>query len=536
MNAELRRTLTAAGAFLALALVLTWPLCTAPASFIPGGARTDAPNAVWSLWLVHDALSRGVFPLQTNLLDFPDGGRLVVADPLNALLGYPLVALFGPVAAYSLLVIGHLWAAGLFAWRLGRELGGSGWVAGVGYMSAPLLLSHVQNGSSEAVAAGWLPLAAWLLIRAIERGGAGRVLLAALGLFFAALGGSWYGGVGVFVFASMILVWGWPGLPRLILTRRLLPAMVLGALLAAPVAVAIKSVAVAEDGLVDIKNPEDLSRIRRTIGAADPRVWLAPLDFRSPDFLHLEGNPSDRVHTAYLGFVLLALALWPGNRIRGRAAWWWGIAASLVLAMGPVLVINGFPFALGGRAIPLPYAALEGLPGFSSLSLLYRLAALGVLGVAVLADRGKPAFALLVLAEVYLLSPARHLPELTPIPELPAALVLATEPEGAVVNVPVVPGRNFLYEQVLHHKPVTGSLNTSVNRSGLQVLAAARKMRSGELTLSGFVAVAQGLGVRYVVQHKNVMAPEAFLSAILAITRNFEPIAQDDKIAVYRLW
>ena len=229
--------------YLLISLALTWPLARDPAGQVAGGARTDAVNAIWSIWFAEQALSEGRLPLQTHLLNHPFGGRLVVADPLNALIGYPLAHAWGPATAYALLVIAHLCFAGAAAHALGKRLGGGGWVAGIGFMVSPLLLSHVQNGSSEAVAAGWLPLSVLWLVRAVEEGGAARIALAGIGLLLAAIGGGWYAGIGAFLVAGGMLLWGWRDLPWRLSHRRLLPALLLGLSLAAPAAVAIKSVA-----------------------------------------------------------------------------------------------------------------------------------------------------------------------------------------------------------------------------------------------------------------------------------------------------
>jgi hypothetical protein len=217
-------------------------------------------------------------------------------------------------------------------------------------------------------------------------------------------------------------------------------------------------------------------------------------------------------------------------------ALWVTMGLGLILAMGPVVVVGGFPLSIGGKAMPLPYALVEKLPGFSALSLLYRLASVSVLLLAVLADRSRGSWALLILLEVALISPAKKLPDVTTLPELPAAQSLGALPPGAVLNLPIVPGRNFLYEQILHHKPVVGSLNTSVNLPGLQVLSAARKLRAKTIGKEEFSAAAQQAGVRYVVTHKNVMSPEAFVSASTAIAQSFSPVAEDERIVVYQLW
>jgi hypothetical protein len=170
------------------------------------------------------------------------------------------------------------------------------------------------------------------------------------------------------------------------------------------------------------------------------------------------------------------------------------------------------------------------------LSLLYRLATVSALLLAVLADRARPAWALAVMAEVALLSPVRGLPAVTALDEQPAVQALRARPEGAVINLPVLAGRNFLFEQTLHGKAVAGSLNSGLNRAGLRVLSAARRLRAGKLDTPGFTGVARDEGVRYVVFHKNMLMSETFISSWTAIERNFSPIEEDDRVRIYQLW
>ncbi len=511
------------GVYALLAVAITFPLAMNPGTMVAGAMRSDAFNALWNLWFVHDGLARGTLPIFTTLLDFPHGGQIVVADPLNTLLAFPLVSMFGIATAYAILVLGHLTFAGAAADALGRRLGGSGWVAGIGYQCAPIVLSHIHNGSSESISAGWLPLAVLAAFDLAKHGGARRTVQTGVALFLCAVGG-WYAGIGAFLAVGALIVTerAW----------RVLPGIVLALMLVLPVASAIKSVSVAEDGLVDIKNPDDLSRIRRTIGAADPRVFVLPGEFRSPNFRTLEGNPNDYVHTAYLGFVLLVLAVWKGR----HPALWLAFVAGILLAMGPVIVFNGFPLAIHGKALPLPYALLESLPGFSSLSLLYRIATVAALSIAVLADRAAPRWAIAVLAETFLISSARDLPTISPIPDHRAITELGAMPDGAVINLPVSSGRTFLFEQTYHHKPIAGSLNAGINKAGLKVLFAARELRLDKIDKPTFVGICHEVGIRYVLLHKNALMSEAFITSATGIQRNFSSITEDDKVTVYALW
>jgi hypothetical protein len=512
-----------------LAAALTWPLVLSPSTLVPGGQRTDVFNSLWGYWFVANGLAEGHFPVHTTLLAWPTGGRLLVADPLNAILAAPITLAFGAPLAYSLSVLLHLALAGLFADATGRALGGSGWIAGVAFMASPVVLSHLQNGSSEAAAVAWLPLATLAVVRATRSplppaAVRLRVALAGVALALAAIGSGWYAGLGAFLFAGAFVVTG--------SARRVLPALLLGALLLLPFAIAYQHLAAASDGLVDIKLPEVLHRLRRTVGAADPRSFFTPGDFRSPDFARLEQNASDLVHTVYLGGLLLLLALWKGR----RPALWIGFGVSVILALGPVLVTGGGALHWHGRAFPMPYAWLEALPGFSSLSLVYRIATLAPLCLGLLADRAPSWLAPLLVLESMLFSPARHLPDLTPVDAAPGLVALRDSGEGALISLPASFARTRLYEQTVHGHPLTASLNSGTTASGLRVLAALRKVAKREAEWSEAEAIARESGVRFVVVRTDVAIEANFQTSIRALRDHAQLLSTGDNRVVYAIY
>ena len=118
----------------------------------------------------------------------------------------PLVGLLGVVGAYTLLVwfrltlVGvatHLLAADLVERALASDNPArttAPWIAGVGMAAAPVLLSAIHNGTSEAFNAGWAVLAIWAALRA-SVGGSWRWATAAGLLLLPASLASWYAGV-----------------------------------------------------------------------------------------------------------------------------------------------------------------------------------------------------------------------------------------------------------------------------------------------------------------------------------------------------
>ena len=521
-------------AYLALAVVVTWPTAITMGALVPGAERTDLWNSLWSFWYVSQALGDGSVPWETALLGHPGGGVLWPADPLNAILAFPLVMLWGVPTAWSLLVVFHVTASGAAAHALSARLGaGRGaWVAGVGWACAPILLSGLHNGTSEAVGGVWLPLAVLALVEARDRG---RFVLGAAALGICAVS-SWYAGVCAGFFWLALLAFG-PG------RRALLLAGLGASLLTAPAAAVSLSASTSADNLVGIKGERETSVVRRTIGAADPRGWVMPGDFRSPDFAVHSRYGERFVHCHYLGFLLIGAA--GIVLIRRRRVGFVAVAgaAGLVAAMGPVVVLDGEPVVVRGFALALPWLAVEQLPAVSSLSLLYRLAMAPSLALALLAahasQRFAPWLALAVLLELRGVAPAAALPEMTDVEPDPALLWLADADDGAVLNFPVVGGRAYLFEQTVHGKPLAATLNFPNNGSGVLVWDAILETRDepSEARLERVRRVAQPRGIRYVVVHEDPDArPDHHDVAVQLLSEVLEPAARSEHMQVLALW
>lgn len=554
-------------AYLALAALLTWPAVARLGDAVPGSPSTDLWDGMWSLWFASQALLQGRIPYETSLLDHPWGGTLLVADPLGALLATPFIALLGLPVAYTLLVLGQLAFAGGAAHKLGEEVAGhalgpersrgAGWVAGVAYASAPVLIAGVHNGNTESFAGGWAALAVLACYRLALRGGVRRAVLAGLALALAALG-SWYGGVVAFLFAGALLAL--PPAGAVSTWRARGGALLLGLALAAPAAWAFQAAATSPDNLVGIKDARETALVRRTTGPADPLAYLIPGDYRSPDFRKISRYGEDFVHSPYLGWTLLvagALAL--RGRPRGLGAIGLAAALGFLLSLGPVLARQGMAVIfLDDRAMPLPYFLVERLPGFRSLSLVWRLAQAPALAFAVLAavgaaGRGRGALAAVcaaVVLEVRLLSPVADLPALAETRLSDAIDALASAPEGAVMNFPVVGGRGYLYEQTRHGRPLAGTLNfpnNAASKKVWQALLDAADGPPGEL-LARVGERARRARIRYVVVHEDPRArPDMHDAAVRALAAAVAPIAsgpapavdgsgQTVQVRVYALW
>ncbi len=530
---------------------MTAPAWTAGAA-VPGSDRTDTMNALWSLWAGVGAVAAGD-PLRSTLLDYPHGGTLLTADLLGLLTAGPLVGPLGVDGAYTALIALRIAAAGLameaFARALLRRRGvEEPWAplfAGVAFALSPIAMAFVHNGSAELTALMPVPLCGYLALRLIGDARprwviamAGGLLLAALASFYTLLA------AGLLAAGLLLMAPGSRG-PRLL-------GLLLGALLVAPWALTVHRAATATDNLVGIKNPRELHLVRRTTGPADPRSYLLGGEFRSPDFRQISRYGEDFLHAPYLGVVLLGGALLVLRRRDrpGTGGLWVAGGAGLLFSLGPVLVFDASPFLFADqRGVPLPYFLIERLPGFSSLSLLWRLGLAAVVaGHALLAIAlaGRPLRQQLlvlaaILAEGQLLAPSRGLPGAASTAEDPALVALAAAPKGAVINFPVVGGRGYLFEQTVHGKPLAATLNFPNNDTGQRVWAAliAAEGQGSAAFVEAADRIARQTGVRYLVVHKDAEArPDQHDRAVVAVQAALSPLAGDpaaSAIVVYSL-
>lgn len=534
---------------LGIAILWLWPSAIQPNSTIPGAERTDLWDTLWSLWYVQQGFLHGKLPLHADgLLNHPDGGLLWPADPLNGLLIFPLLSLMTLPAAWTLLVHAHQVFSGITAYGLCRAVTGNRYTSALGsiiYTWSPVALCHIHNGASEAIGMGWLAAAAWATWNITDTGWR-QSIYAGILLGICAIG-HWYAGVCGFLLGGLLLLSRAQHRPT---ATRMIAALALGVLIAAPVAGLSRWASTTKGNLVGIKAEKELRAVRRTIGPADPVAYLMPGDYRSPDFRELSRYSEQFIHSPYLGWTAILLSLAAIQRSKDRRIWWISLAVGLLLALGPVLARFGEPVILPGRrAIPLPYLAIEKLPGFSSLSLLWRLSQLGVLSLAVLASLGLNdrkheriltlIFSLCFLAEIRFFSPLAGFPGHSNPSVADPILALRDAPDGAVINFPVAGGRAYLYEQTVHHKALAGSLNFPNNKASMRVWSTimAHINDSPEDLHTVVAQAAQSADLRYLVVHIDPMArPDIHDTAVRALKSAYQPIAQSADIRIYQLW
>lgn len=346
----------------------------------------------WTLWWTKQALLAGKSLFHTNLLYFPYGTSLAFTEtaPLPALLSLPVLAasdspgvLVLTLNAWTMLSFVFLgWATWLFARsETGSRRGAV--FAGLMLPFSAFRFHHLEH--INLLAAGWLPLTAWVAGRwclqsgrGVGQGGgapagpasgagprfgaprpdgsapagpAGQpspVWLVALGLCGLGLAMTSYT---LLAFASFLLA-GWLGFTALLSRRRLLPRAP-WRLASAAAVFAAGTLPMTRHWIAALSAGDAPLKTLRETARWGPDL----LGFLLPTRSLFLGGPARSlgIHThgpggneVYLGIVFLVLVLL-GIRAAGRRGLPLALTAlaAFLLALGPVLW-------LGGRALPLP--------------------------------------------------------------------------------------------------------------------------------------------------------------------------------------
>ncbi len=159
--------------YILLAVLVFLPTGPFDATRLPDGFIGDPDELTWFLAWTPYAITHGHDIFLTHAIDVPFGVNLAdnTSMPLLGVLGSPVTAIFGPIAAYNALLRLALAAgasAGFFFFRrfangsVGPALGG------LLYGFSPGFVSHLQtSGHLDLVFAPFPPLLLWLLVTAV---------------------------------------------------------------------------------------------------------------------------------------------------------------------------------------------------------------------------------------------------------------------------------------------------------------------------------------------------------------------------------
>lgn len=407
-------------AYLVLAVILTWPTFSHPASHLPGDGGDD-PALAWNLWWIKYALLyEGRDPFQTDHMFYPVGINLAfyTLTLLNGLLALPLTLNLGVALASNLHLLFTFVAGGYGAFLLSRYLlvrwflpsnkdrsadgfdpasliWPSAAVAGGFYAFASSKLFYAALGQFNIASSHWIPFAVLYVLRCREK--PRRLKNAVLAGLFLSLQ-AW----SEMTYASFLLVFiGLYWLYELLAAgRRSLP----GQVRAAPLGLHLRAAAVI--GLVFL------------LGLSPILAHMLPDLLTEGDFL-VEGSGFAREFSAdlfgfvvpaashpllgtlvqstgitnfslgqhiYLGLALLGLllvSLWTGYRRAELRFWLLAALAFALLSLGPVITING-----QATGIPGPFELFQQLPFFKGNRYPSRYGVMLILSLSLVAGFG----------------------------------------------------------------------------------------------------------------------------------------------------
>jgi hypothetical protein len=398
MRFPARAHLLVVGAYLALAVVMTWPLVLQMGSALPDIGE-DGWKTFWDFWWVrHALLDLQTWPLQTPMLYAPTGtplnfDQLALANDLIVL---PLLLLCGGYPAYNLAILLWFTLSGYAGYLLNRYLlrralpftghqNGrahlAAFIGGLVFAFAPTQLGRVVGGGQMLMAVQWLALFILFTLMAAhaDRFNTKHVALAGLCFALAALT-DWYQPLWAgFWLALFVPLRAWEmrrggrvhfgesteaGDPPLravaAVVARVGGSVVAGLLLLSPVLYGMLN-SLLTWGSGSFASPYD----QYVSSSADLLAFITPPE-RHPLLGALVQPLTSRFtesffeHTVYIGYAVLALCV-IGLRAFWRAARFWLASALLftVYILGPILHIAGqevfypLPFEAFYRLVPV---------------------------------------------------------------------------------------------------------------------------------------------------------------------------------------
>lgn len=433
------------GALACVALAAAGLVFSGPAYLGYHGA--ELYGHAWVQWWHGEALP--AWPAGTELAH--GASHWPVIDPLPTFLGAALGRALGYAAAWNLLAMASVGGAFMGGAALAKRWKGDPWVGGTVLALGPALAGSLASGLTEDWALGLLAGALALLSgkehKELALGGVLLGLCIWCGLYLALVGAGIALLLGVWRIAQDRKAW-----------RGQVLAGGLASVLASP-ALWLQGSRLSGEGHRAgnvLAQVEPLWQFNPWKGADLASFWVPG----SPD---LAADALVRMHPAYLGFGVLALAIWGG-----KSRWWVPTLAWVVLSTGEQLRWAGAPLNVSNPFV----LALQSLPLTGLLNHYGRLLLGAQLGLAVLAARGamrapkhvRWALPLILLVELTWVSPAiwplpvTSAPQATLLQDLDPPL-----PTGALLTVPVAgPGVHLqqpLFEQRLHGWPVAASPN-----------------------------------------------------------------------------
>jgi hypothetical protein len=395
--------------YVVLTLVLTYPLVIHFCTHVMGTDiwAFDEYTFIWNMWwFKHSLLELQSNPLFSDYIFYPLGISLVLYtyNLFNALVSLPLQPWLGLPAIANLINVLSLAFSGYGTYLLLRyllrvdeqqearvlPLECAAFIGGLVYAFSSYHFVYAALGHNELVTTQWLPLYTLFLTKTLRERQWRNAVLAGV---FAALAMLCDMLFGVFLAFMTLVVLGFVGLRRVAtvaFAKRfgvlLLAFLVLYGAVAYPVLrefsrgdYAMEGWGHSEKLLVDLWGFLTPTSLHPLLGGDWTQELIAVRE-GTARFVD--------VNTVFVGWAVLVLALFASVRHWARLkAWTLGAIASAVLAMGPLLHVNGRSlFDLDGLQVnvPLPFLILHYIPFVNANRVPHRFSAVLTLCLAVL--------------------------------------------------------------------------------------------------------------------------------------------------------
>ena len=561
---KLREHLLILLAFTGITVLMTWPVVAKLSTYLAGG-RDDLWVHQWTFWWIRQALREGLNPFFTPYLYFPEGVSLTSHNIawFNIALWLPLQALVGRITAYNLVFLIVIALNGfcmyLFAYTVTKSRLGA-FVAGLVFGFWPYTLSHYDHANMMVVF--WVPLALFLLHHLILNSSSDQNrlhwwLIAATALSIAIIGITrWQllimSGPILIAYVIYLLAITSGAYNRKTLLQLLIAgglALLLMAPLAAPLVIDQVIRDFPDDAFLDESQWGRTDLLAFFIPSIHNGIWRERVASLYENFV------VNQFYTPYLGFVTLIIAI-IGLIRRWNKTWLWLLLTLLylVLALGPILAINGREYA----QIPMPYRLVEDWfllrllrrPDRLNLFLSLPLAMLAAWGMeALLTAIHSPRLQKLMSFTIGLLILLTYspIPFATTKPEVPAWYAQAGTDgeEYAVLDLPINDrsyDKWYMQYQTTHGKPLATGHVSRLPREAFGFLDSVPLLKNlrqrDQLPDPALTAVSEQLrllheaDIRYLVIHK-AFANEG-LQTVWRDWLTFAPAYEDEDLIVYR--
>jgi hypothetical protein len=571
--------------YLVLMAAMTWPVAAHLGSRV-AGANSDAHQYVWTFWRFRRDILSGGSPFYTRLIFYPQGISTVSHSSvvIQSLLAFVLQGLLSPVATYNVTLLISMVTTAYTSWLLLRYLvrdGRAAFLGSIVFACSPVYMSQAAIGHINYTSAGFIPLFLLFFLRARDLS---RLRDAALGGLFLSLTALSNWAYGLFGYLILVLHFAY----HLIRDR---VTLLRGPVVRIYVFVAgIGAIIVLPAAIPFLESSGEVAPTRY-IGAvgvfvADLAGFLIPSQYH-PLFGDLARSIGDHTggansyeRTVFLGFSVLALAVYGARRSRSVRLRFWVVVALLfgILSLGPRLHIlgkSGFPWLswlnVGSTAVrlgvpmkpewvqmfdeapplPLPGAALLLLPAFSTFRAPSRLAVYVMLALGILASYGTADLLERLRNRCWLHAPAPWVCTcvlsglvafefcILPFPHSSAAVpdfyasLRGESAEFGVLELPIRPYDPMRqYYQVFHDKPLAyGHLSRLPEWAFAQIDALEQEIEQP----TGYF---REVDIRYIVLHTGELAQMGDAGASLLTTLNtgYELIGTWDTLRVYRAY